>query len=110
MDFNSRFRGLCRARRDGRLTVFLPRAPPVVGLLELKNCLPLIDRGMRQQHTELPEEVAASDGEPPLTMRSAAGEQRGSPTGARGRLNNQRRVQPRPLGPMKKYWSLLNVG
>jgi len=79
--------------------VFLPREPRVVGLLEVKNCLPLIGRGMRQQRTDFPEEVAASDGEPPLTIRSAAGEQRGSPTGARGRLNNQRR------DPCRRRWA-----
>jgi hypothetical protein len=65
MDFNSRFRGLYPARRVGCLAVFLPHEPRVVGPLELKNRLPLIGRGMRQQHTEFPEDIAADDWKPP---------------------------------------------
>ena len=37
----------------------------VVALLELKSRLPLIGRGMRQQRTEAPEDVAADDWKPP---------------------------------------------
>jgi hypothetical protein len=65
MDFGSRFRGLCPARRAGCLAVFLPHEPRVVGLLELKNRLPLIGRGMRQQNTEFPKDIATNDWKPP---------------------------------------------
>lgn len=64
MDCNSRFRSLCPARRAGCLAVFLPLEPHVVGLVELKNRPPLIGRGMPQQHTEIPEDIAADDWKP----------------------------------------------
>jgi hypothetical protein len=84
------------------LAVFLPHEPGGGGSLELKNHLPLIGRGMRQQDTEFPEDIAADDSKPPADD-AERGRWRGSPTGAPGRLNNQRRdpcrARKRAAGP-----------